>query len=106
MSTEKQIETKATGEVTPAQIAAWKKKYGDRIFSFIRDGHVAYLRKPDRVIMSFLATVSKDQFNTAIVENCWLGGSDFLKTDEDAFLWLCGELTVLLDWGTGELKKI
>src|SRR5690349_7517575 len=91
------------GEVTDVQIELWKKEFGDRIFQMTRDDKCAYMRKPDRVIMAFLTTVPRDQFNETLINNCWLAGNEELKTDEDAYMWLCGELTKLLDWGTGEL---
>ena len=50
---------------------------------------VAYLRNPSRKIISMATSVGgKDpiKFGELILQNCWLGGDERIKTDDDLFL--------------------
>jgi hypothetical protein len=77
-----------TGQVEPAQIEQWKKQCGE-VKALIVDGHIGYLKKPDRRTLSYASTIgAKDpiKFNEIILNNCWLGGSEAIKTDDSLFL--------------------
>ncbi|MPL87579.1 hypothetical protein SDC9_33580 [bioreactor metagenome] len=79
---------KYKGEVNQEQIDAWKKQHGE-VKALIIDGHIGYLKKPDRKTLGYASTVgSKDpiKFNEIILSNCWLGGSEDIKTDDSLFL--------------------
>lgn len=94
---------KLIGQVEQTQIDAWKKKYG-AIHGIEVDGHICYLRKVDRNTASYALShmsfkVSSDnksdievnlgkQMKTgeAVLNNCWLGGSDEIKNDPS--LWM------------------
>jgi hypothetical protein len=79
---------KYKGEVNQEQIDAWKKQHGE-VKALIIDGHIGYLKKPDRKTLGYASTVgSKDpiKFNEIILNNCWLGGSEDIKTDDSLFL--------------------
>lgn len=79
---------KYKGEVNQEQIDAWKKQHGE-VKALIIDGHIGYLIKPDRKTLGYASTVgSKDpiKFNEIILSNCWLGGSEDIKTDDSLFL--------------------
>lgn len=100
-------EVKLIGQVTDAQIALWKKQYGDRLYTIEKDGHIGYLRKPDRTIMSFLASLTDMmKWNESLMENCFIGGSEIFKKDDDFFLSACKKLDELVNFGEVELKKI
>lgn len=76
------------GQVEQEQIDAWKKQHGE-VKAIIIDGHIGYLKKPDRRTLGYAGTVaSKDpiKFNEIILSNCWLGGSEDIKTDDSLFL--------------------
>jgi len=80
--------SKYKGEVNQEQIDAWKKQHGE-VKALIIDGHIGYLKKPDRKTLGYASTVgSKDpiKFNEIILNNCWLGGSEDIKTDDSLFL--------------------
>ncbi len=80
--------SKYKGEVNQEQIDAWKKQHGE-VKALIIDGHIGYLKKPDRKTLGYASTVgSKDpiKFNEIILNNCWLGGSEAIKTDDSLFL--------------------
>jgi hypothetical protein len=99
---------KHAGEVTPEQIAEWKKKHG-KVFAVIVDGHICYLKKPDRNTLSYASTIGmKDpiKFNEIMLENCWLGGSELIKTDDDLFLAASGKLVELINVKDAELVNL
>jgi hypothetical protein len=75
-------------EITQEQIDTWKSKHGN-VYKIEVDGHVAYVKSPDRKALSYAGSVgTKDpiKFNEIILNNCWLGGDDAIKTDDELFL--------------------
>ncbi|MFU8843484.1 MAG: hypothetical protein ACNA7V_06705 [Bacteroidales bacterium] len=99
---------KLTGEASPEQIELWKKKHRD-IFRLVVDGHVGYFKKPDRKTLSY-ATVAgaKDpiKFNEVLMNNCWVGGSEEIKTDDSLFFSASGKLAELIEIKEAELVKL
>lgn len=97
-----------TGQATAEQIEVWKKKYG-KVVAIIIDGHICYLRKPDRRILGYASSVgAKDpiKFNELMLANCWLGGSEAIKTDDDLFLGASGKLAELIEFKEAELVNL
>jgi hypothetical protein len=99
---------KLIGQVDQQHIDAWKKKHKD-VFAIEVDGHIAYFKKPDRKTLSF-ATVagSKDpiKFNEALMNNCFIGGSEDVKTDDSLFFSASGKLADLIEIKEAELVKL
>lgn len=96
------------GQATPEQIEAWKKQHG-KVFAVKVDGHIGYLKKPDRKILSYATMAgSADpiKFNETLLNNCWLGGSDAIKTDDDLFLGVSGKLAELIQVKEAELVNL
>lgn len=111
-------EKKLTGEVEQEQIDSWKKKYG-KVQGIVVDGHICYIRKIDRNTMSYaLSQLSFKMSRSgdlqdgeiemnmgrlyktgeAILTNCWIGGSEEIKQDNDLWANACmaaGELVQL-----------
>lgn len=101
-------DTVKSGQATPEQIQSWKGQYGE-IFSIVVEDKVGYLRKVDRKTLSFASTVgTKDplKFNEIILANCWLGGDEELKTNDDYFLAVSGTLSQLIIVKEAELVKL
>nr|DAR27476.1 MAG TPA: hypothetical protein [Caudoviricetes sp.] len=99
---------KLIGQVGQEQIDAWKEKFGD-VFAIKVDGHVCYLRKPDRKIISYASTAGKVdplKFNEALLRQCWLGGSEAIRTDDDKFLAASGVLDKIVEIKEAELEKL
>ena len=97
-----------TGQASTEEIDAWKKKHG-KVVAIIVDGHICYLRKPDRRILGYASSVgAKDpiKFNELILANCWLGGSEAIKTDDDLFLGASGKLAELIEFKEAELVNL
>ena len=103
MSNEKMI-----GQATPEQIAEWKEKHGE-IFAIKVDGHVCYLHKPSRKTISYASVAGKTdplKFNETILRQCWLGGSEAIRTDDDKFMSAGGVLDQLIEVKEAELEKL
>ena len=102
------MKTVLSGQATPEQIEAWKQTHGD-VYAIKVEDKIGYLRKVDRKTLSFASTIgTKDpmKFNEIILTNCWLGGDDALKTNDDYFLAVSGKLSELIVIKEAELAKL
>jgi len=99
---------KLIGQATPEQIEEWKKKYG-QVKGLIVDGHIGYLRKPDRHALAYAATIAQTnpmKSNELLLNACWLGGSEAIKTDDDMFLGAAQKLAELVTVKEAELVNL
>lgn len=95
-------------EVTQEQIEAWKKKHKN-VFRLTIEDKVAYLRAPDRQVLSFAsAAATKDplKFNEAILKNCWLGGDTEIRDDDAYFLAASSKIAELIEVKEAEMEKL
>lgn len=102
------MEKELIGQATAEQIDAWKKQYGT-IYSVVVEGHVCYLKKPDRKVMAYASTALKDspfQYVEEIFTNCRIGGSDIFDTDDDYFLAAIQTVNDLVQLKTAEIVKL
>lgn len=103
------MDAQLSGKATPEQIAEWKAKYGE-IFEVIVGGDkVAYFKKADRAtVRAALSFFSKDKirYNEIFVENCWIGGDEAVKTDDDYFYGLTDLIDQLMTIKESEVKKL
>ena len=93
---------------TPAEIAEWKRKHVD-IFVLRVEDKKCYLKTPDRKTMSYAASVAtKDplKFNEILLNNCWLGGDDEIKTDDSLFLAASSKLSDIISIKEASLEKL
>lgn len=100
--------TALSGQATEAEIEKWRKDHKE-VFEFGCKDKVCYLKKPGRRELSFASmTAGRDEYkwNEAIVEACWLGGDEEIKTNDDYFLPLCGQLAVLVERQDSYIKKL
>lgn len=95
------------GKATDEQVSDWKKKHGD-IFKVEVDGSVCYLKKPDRKTMSYVATLGSNpvRANEALLENCWLGGDDSIKTNDEKFFGVSAKLAEIVQIKDAEITKL
>lgn len=94
--------------VSKQQIAEWKKQHGD-VFLIEVDGKAAYLRSPDRKTLSAAMTLGqKDpiKFNETIINNCWLGGDEEIRTDDSYFLAAGGQIDKIIEVREASVKKL
>ena len=96
------------GQATVAEIDEWKKRHGD-IYAIKVDGHVCYLRKPTRRDLSFASSAGKKdplKFNETLLRDCWLGGSEAIRRDDDKFMGASGVLEKIIPDAEAELEKL
>ena len=96
------------GQATVAEIDEWKKRHGD-IYAIKVDGHVCYLRKPTRRDLSFASSAGKKdplKFNETLLRDCWLGGSEAIRRDDDKFMGASGVIDKIIPDAEAELEKL
>lgn len=99
---------KLIGQATPDEIEAWKAKHKN-VFAITVDGHIGYVKTPDRKTISYASTAgAKDplKFNEILLKNCWLGGSDAIQTDDELFLGVGAKLNEIIQIKEAELVKL
>jgi hypothetical protein len=95
-------------KINKEQIAQWKKEHGD-VFEIAVEDKKCYLKKPDRKTLSFaMVGAEANPFQPAevILENCWLGGDEAIKTDDSLFLAAAGQIDELIDIKEATIKKL
>ena len=99
--------TKLKGQATAEQGNDWKKKNGD-VYKVEIDGSVCYLKKPDRKTMTYVATLGNSpvRANEALLENCWLGGDDDIKKDDEKFFGVSAQLAEIIQIKEAEITKL
>jgi hypothetical protein len=105
---EKTVAVTSGSEVTEQQIEQWKKQHGD-VYLIEVDGRKAYLRPADRKTISYATAVgAKDPmaFNEALIQNCWLGGDEEIKTVDALFMGASAVLHELIEVKTASIKKL
>lgn len=114
MDNEQNKETARTfdGGVTEAQIEAWKgqhrKVYRVDIVDD-EDTHIGYFKRPDfATIKASTAVAKRDEVEAGKVmfENCWLGGSEALRTDAVLFVAVQTQLAKIMTGCMGSLKNL
>lgn len=94
--------------VTAEQIQEWKNKHGE-VFMIAFEDKEGYLRKPNRKELSYAMTKVQSNplgFAEVILQNCWLGGDEEIRTDDAYFLGASSQLDVLMEVKVAELKKL
>ena len=85
-----------------------EKQYKDIFVISVEDKKV-YLRTPDRKTLSYASTLAtKDplKFNEVILDNCWLGGDEEIKTNDELFLAVSSKLPDLIQIKEATLEKL
>lgn len=96
-------------QVTDQNIIDWKKKHGTIFMLESEDGKVAYVRKPTRKELSYAMTKVQSNplgFAEVIMQNCWLGGDEEMRTSDEHFLGVSSQLDALMEVKVVELKKL
>ncbi|MCM1035538.1 MAG: hypothetical protein NC038_05520 [Paludibacter sp.] len=100
-------------EVTKEQIAEWKAKYGQVSRITVKDPEngdkVCYLKLPSRKALGYATQAAKDnpmKFNEVILQDCWLGGDDEIKTNDTLFLSVSSKIAELIEVKEAELEKL
>ena len=99
---------KTSDVITDEMIEDWKKKH-DEIFIVEVEDKVAYLHTPSRKVLRQANVHGKTddiKFAEIILNNCWLGGDEIIKTDDSYFLGVASELSQIIDIKEATIKKL
>lgn len=94
--------------ITSKQIEAWKKQHGD-IYEIIVEDKKCYLKSPDRKTLSYAMTVGQNkpiELAEAILNNCWLGGDEEIKLNDQYFFAAASKIDELIQLKQAEIKKL
>lgn len=103
------------GKATAEQIATWKedveKKFGAnaKVFEYEIDGMFAYIRTVDRATYSAAAakvSTSPAKFTDTILQNCWLGGCETIRKEDQYYFGLSEFLEELVAKKKGQLTAL
>lgn len=90
-----------------------KKQHGEvyEIITIDSDGSEikCWLRKPNRNdLRPILAMIGQDviRANEILLNSCWLGGDERVKTDDDLFFQASSVISELISFKVGEIKKV
>lgn len=96
------------GKATEEQIQEWKRKYGT-VYEVAVEDSMCYLHSPDRATMKAVAAVGISdpiRSNEVLLENCWLGGDESIKTNDPLFMGVSQVLADILQIKEAYLKKL
>lgn len=106
--TENNAKPTLIGEVDQTQIDAWKKLHG-KVYTYKCDGRICYLKPVGRDAYSLATSkisTSPAKYNETIIEQCWLGGDDTLRTQDNYYFGLKDITDELMDKKAGELGEL
>ena len=96
------------GIVSNSQIRTWQEEHGDVFALEVGDG-VCYLKAPSRVVLSAASKFAQTdplKFGETLLNNCWLGGDETIKTHNGKFLAANSQLNALLEIPHAATKKL
>lgn len=102
------VEKTMIGQATAEQIKEWKETHRD-VFAIRTEGHICYLKKPSRKAISYASVAGKTdplKFNETLLRECWLGGSEEIRKNDDLFMAASGVLDQLINVKEAELEKL
>lgn len=94
--------------MTTDQIEQLKKEHKE-VFELEVEGRKAWLKKPDRKIVAMaqsLGNGSQIEIAELLMDACWLGGDEAIRTDDELFLSAFPVLNQLIEVKAASLKKI
>lgn len=99
------------GGVTAEKVKQWKGQYRKVVRIEVEDGdeiHVGYFKRPSMETMAACTKVAKtDEVKSGgmLFDGCWLGGSEFLRTDPVLFFPASAKLNDVLMAAAATLKN-
>ncbi|MDR0814761.1 MAG: hypothetical protein LBN37_03300 [Bacteroidales bacterium] len=96
-------------EATKEQIEEWKAKHKDVWLLKVGADSACYLKKPSRKALGYASMAAQSnplKFNEVILEDCWLGGDEEIKKDDNLFLSASKKLAELIEIEDAELGKL
>ena len=99
------------GGVTAEQVKAWKGQHRKVVRIEVEDGdekHVGYFKRPSMETMAASTKVAKtDEVKAGgiLFDGCWLGGSEFMRTDPVLFVPTMAQLNNIMLGASASLKN-
>lgn len=95
-------------EITQAQIDAWKAEHGE--VSMLTVGEKkCYLKSPTRQTLGYAGVAGQEDpmaFNDVILNQCWLGGDEEIKTNTGLFFSASKQISKLINIVESDLVKL
>jgi hypothetical protein len=95
-------------QVSNKQLQEWKDKYGGGSILEVEDKG-CYLKPPTMLdwkrAMSLLQEVGENAMALSLLNSCWLGGDDVIKTDDSYFLPAKKKLVKLFEYPDAKVEK-
>jgi hypothetical protein len=99
-------------EVSESMIAEWKKKFGE-VYEIEVLGSKCWVKKPGRKELSAATTLASRgnnidpfKFSETILDTCFLGGDETIKSDDDKFLAVLPYLESITQRAEASIKKL
>lgn len=112
---EKEDKELLPGDITPAQLNAWKAKYG-KVFAIEvnvdedgKDIATGYFKKPDLSVIGLVQKIGKEDPMKASISgftNCWLGGDERFLSDDEIKLSAINEMGKLFKIRSARVKNL
>ena len=96
------------GGLTESQVAAFKEKHRKSFAVEVRDGdevHVGYFKRPIKAVTK-VAKTDEVEAGKVMFDNCWLGGSEELRTDALLFMAVQKQLGAVLNGFQSLIKNL
>lgn len=99
------------GGVTAEQVKIWKGQHRKVARIAVEDGdekHVGYFKRPSMETMAASTKVAKtDEVKAGgiLFDGCWLGGSEFMRTDPVLFVPTMAQLNNIMLGASASLKN-
>ncbi|WP_289744299.1 hypothetical protein [uncultured Duncaniella sp.] len=100
------------GDLTEAQVEAFKTQHRKSFAVEIQDGdevHIGYFKRPTLETLKAVTKVAKSdevEAGKVMFDNCWLGGSKELRTDALLFMAVQKKLGEVLNGFQGLIKNL
>jgi hypothetical protein len=100
------------GGVTEEQVKRWKGQHRKVARIEVEDDgekHVGYFKRPSMEVMAASTKVAKTdevKAGTILFDGCWLGGSEFMRTDPVLFVPTMAQLNTVLMGAAASLKNV
>ncbi len=101
-----------TGDMTEEKIAQLKAKHRKMFRVDIVEGeetHIGYFKRPDFATIKAVTKLAKTdevEAGKVMFDNCWLGGSEELRTDAVLFMAVQVQLGKVLNGCMGSIKNL
>lgn len=100
------------GRLTEAQVEAFKAQHRKSFAIEIKDGnevHIGYFKRPTLETLKAVTKVARTdevEAGKVMFDNCWLGGSEELRTDALLFMAVQKKLGEVLNGFQGLIKNL